>query len=126
MAGKEGSKYYDIFLDYSIFLKYKNDEVPVLTPEHFNLLLQIEELGSISSSAKELGISYRKAWELIKQAEERLGFSLVFKHRGGRSGGMTELTDDGRRLAASYRQLRLEFNESVKRVVKDFFSHINV
>ena len=46
MAGPKGSKYYNINLDFSIFLKHREDGNPVLTEEHFELLVIIGELGS--------------------------------------------------------------------------------
>ena len=53
MAGTKGSKYYDIFLDFAIFLKHKEDGNPVLTEEHFELLLNIAEVGSLGSLSRE-------------------------------------------------------------------------
>lgn len=125
MAGPKGSKYYDIFLDYEIFLKNKNEGHEVLTQEHFNLFMCIEELGSLVAASERLGMSYRKAWELVRQAESTLGFALIEKHRGGRDGGRSTLTDDGKNLIDAYRALRQEFDSSVKRIVKDFFQTIN-
>lgn len=125
MAGSKGSKYYDIFLDFSIFLKNKNDGHPVLTEEHFELLLNIGEFGSLVASAEKMKISYRKAWELVRQSEKTLGFSLIEKHRGGRDGGNSVLTADGLKLVEAYKELRIEFDTTVKRIVKDFFQSIN-
>jgi len=125
MAGPKGSKYYDIFLDFSIFLKHKEDGHPVLTEEHFELLLHIGELGSLAASAEKMKISYRKAWELVRQSEKTLGFQLIEKHRGGRDGGNSVLTTEGKKLIDAYRELRVEFDTSVKRIVKDFFQTIN-
>jgi len=62
---------------------------------------------------------------LVRRAEEDIGFPLVSKSRGGSDGGKSELTPDGKQLVDAYRQLRNEFNESVKRVVKNFFQTIN-
>ena len=125
MAGSKGSKYYDIFLDFAIFLKHKDDGHPILTEEHFELLLNIGELGSLAASAEKMEISYRKAWELVRQSEKTLGFALIEKHRGGKDGGNSELTIEGKRLIDAYKSLRVEFDASVKRIVKDFFHTIN-
>ncbi len=125
MAGTKGSKYYDIFLDFAIFLKHKEDGHPVLTEEHFELLLYIAELGSLAASAEKMKISYRKAWELVRQSEKTLGFQLIEKHRGGRDGGNSNLTEEGQKLMEGYKALRVEFDASVKRIVKDFFQTIN-
>ncbi len=125
MAGPKGSKYYDIFLDFSIFLKHKEDGHPILTEEHFELLLSIGELGSLAASAEKMKISYRKAWELVRQSEKTLGFQLIEKHRGGKDGGNSVLTGEGKNLMEAYKELRFEFDSSVKRIVKDFFHKIN-
>lgn len=125
MAGPKGSKYYDVFLDYIIVLRQRNSNEPILTQEQLNLFLNIDELESIAASAKKMEISYRKAWELVRRAEEELGFTLVKKYRGGSEGGKTELTSDGKQLVEAYRQLRHEFDGSVKRIVKNFFQTIN-
>jgi len=125
MAGPKGSKYYDVFLDYSIFLSREESKELVLTHEQFQLLLLIEEFGSLTAAAKKMDISYRKAWELVRQSELKLGFTLIDKSRGGRDGGHSTLNPDGKLLVDAYRQLRDEFDESVKRVVKKFFQTIN-
>lgn len=125
MAGSKGSKYYDIFLDFSIFLKHKEDGHPILTEEHFELLLDINDLGSLAASAEKMKISYRKAWELVRQSEKTLGFQLIEKHRGGKDGGNSTLSPDGKLLIEAYKELRYEFDSSVKRIVRDFFQAIN-
>jgi molybdate transport system regulatory protein len=125
MAGPKGSKYYDIFLDFAIYLKHNRDDHPVLTEEHFELLLYVGELGSLVASAEKMKVSYRKAWELVRQSEKTLGFQLIEKHRGGRDGGNSVLTKDGKKLIEAYKELRVEFDSSVKRIVKDFFQTIN-
>jgi molybdate transport system regulatory protein len=125
MAGPKGSKYYNIYLDFSIYLKNREDGNPVLTEEHFELLLNIGELGSLAATAERMQISYRKAWGLLRQSEQTLGFPLIEKHRGGRDGGNTLLTEEGKNLVESYKALRVEFDSSVKVFVKNFFHRIN-
>ncbi|MBU4191881.1 MAG: LysR family transcriptional regulator, partial [Proteobacteria bacterium] len=46
------------------------------------LLQHIERLGSLRKAAEELGMSYRRAWGKLKNAEERIGHPLVEKVRG--------------------------------------------
>ena len=125
MAGHKGSKYYDVYLDYSIVLKHRLSHFPILSQEQLLLLLYISELHSIAASAKRMGVSYRKAWDMVRHAEAALGFPLVSKSRGGSEGGKSELTPDGKLLVNAYIQLRDEFDESVKRVVQKFFQTIN-
>lgn len=46
------------------------------------LLQHVEELGSLRKAAAELGMSYRRAWGKLKNAEERIGQPLVEKTKG--------------------------------------------
>jgi molybdate transport repressor ModE-like protein len=61
----------------------------------------------------------------VRQSEQNLGFTIISKSRGGKNGGSSVLTPDGKLLANAYRQLQADFNSSVKRVVKEFFQTIN-
>ena len=64
----------------------EKDGEPVFGLGRFLLLEKIESSGSISSAAKELGYSYKKAWSFINLMEKRFGFELVSKKIGGRYG----------------------------------------
>jgi len=70
-----------------------------------SLLEKIDEKGSVSSATRELGMSYRYALHRITVAEERLGIVLVSRRRGGRRGGWSSLTEEGRRYLEEYRRL---------------------
>jgi len=124
MAGPKGSKYYDVFLKYHINLETVDDNT-ILDREGFDLLNIIREKGSLSAAASEMGISYRKAWGMIKDVETKLGFSLVLKHRGGSEGGYTELSQEGNDLVNAYNELTDQFNVSMKEVTRKFFWSIN-
>ena len=124
MAGHKGSKYYDIFLRYEIWLE-KMDSGKVLTGEGFGLLLEIEKSGSLVAAANNLSISYRKAWGLLREIEEHLGFHLVEKTRGGASGGRTVLSPEGSELLIAYRALHNETDIAMKNIAKVFFRRIN-
>lgn len=124
MAGPKGSKYYNVFLKYYINLETL-DEATILDREGFDLLNAVRETGSLSSAASRLRISYRKAWGIIKEVEEKLGFRLVDKHRGGAQGGHTELTREGNELMDAYNELTSQFNASMKEITRKFFWSIN-
>ncbi|MEZ7885002.1 MAG: LysR family transcriptional regulator [Bacteroidales bacterium] len=125
MAGNIGSKYYDIFLDYRIWLT-KTDKGEVLNHYHFVLLEAINRKQSILLAAEELVISYRKAWGMVKEMEEHLGFPLVNSQRGGKEGSSTSLSEDGLRLLNAYITLKDEMDAMFKENVRKFFHSINV
>jgi N-terminal domain of molybdenum-binding protein len=64
------------------------------------LLEGIEACGSIKGAAEMLGMSYRAAWGKLKASEEALGFALVEKIGGNKSG--CRLSPEGRALAEAY------------------------
>ncbi len=124
MAGSQGDKYYDVFLKYRLWLSTK-DGIGILGEGRLALLKEIDKTGSLKAAADNLSISYRKAWGNIKHAEEMLGFVLVEKHRGGKSGGKSQLTDEGRNLLNAYDELKEDFETSIKEITRKFFRKIN-
>jgi len=77
------------------------------------LLEAIDRCGSINQAAKEIDISYRKAWGYIKAMEERLGFRLIERQTGGRNGGGAVLTEDAREFLIKYESLETGIQELV-------------
>ncbi len=75
------------------------------------LLRRIDETHSITLAAREVGISYRNAWDRVKGMEEKLHRPLVLTKVGGKVGGGAALTEEGRRLLKEFRKTRkLLFN----------------
>ena len=68
------------------------------------LLLNVERYGSLNKAAKEMQMSYSKAWKLISKTEEALDIKLMIKKRPSGS----ELTDQGKLLAKTYTSLSTE------------------
>jgi len=82
------------------------------------LLREIERTGSISSAAKNLGISYKKAWQYIKAMEERLGIKLVESKKGGVKGGGSKLTPEAKKLLKEFEKILKEFEKTKKKMEK--------
>jgi molybdate transport system regulatory protein len=123
MAGPKGSKYYDIFLRHQVELVSAG--TTIINEEAFRLLDEIEKGHSIVSAARNMDISYRKAWGLIRDIEYNLGFNLVGKMRGGKAGGRTTFTPEGLELMDAYRKLVSELQSTDKEAVKTFFRKLN-
>lgn len=84
------------------------------------LLEAIDRYGSINQAAKEINISYRKAWGYIKAMEERLGIQLIERKTGGRYGGGASLTDAARGFIRKYRELE----EGINGIVDERFENV--
>lgn len=75
------------------------------------LLRRVAETHSLTQAAKEVGISYRNAWDRVKVMEEKLHRRLVETKVGGKTGGGATLTEDGSHLLKEFRKTRkLLFN----------------
>lgn len=85
------------------------------------LLDAIDTYGSINRAAKEIDISFRKAWGHIKAMEERLGIKLVERRAGGKNGGGAALTDDARKFLKQYKLMEDGIREIVDKRFKEIF-----
>lgn len=86
---------------------------PVFGRGRLLLLKEIKRHGSISRAAREVSISYRKAWSYIKAMEERLGIRLVARHAGGKNGGGATLTHEATEFLGRYEEMESGVREMV-------------
>jgi molybdate transport system regulatory protein len=91
------------------------DGEPVFGQGREDLLLLVRKTGSINAAAKEMGISYRKAWSHIDAMEKRLGFPLVIRRKGGAGGGASALSPQAAALLEKFHALKKDFNDMVNR-----------
>ncbi len=87
----------------------------------FRLLKLIEKTGSLHQAAMEMKMSYRKAWVTIHSIEEKLGFPLLDKHVGGRSGGGSTITAAGTEFMKHYEGFRSDVKVSLEEVYQKHF-----
>ena len=81
---------------------------PALTEAGADLLEQIEICGSLSEAARRLRFSYRRAWMLLDAMNTRWPSPVVRTATGGHHGGGATLTDLGRHVLKTYRDLQLQ------------------
>jgi molybdate transport system regulatory protein len=74
-------------------------------PGKIALLEAIQRTGSITSAAKALKMSYRRAWLLVDETNRCLTSPAVASASGGERGGGTTLTPAGMELVRRYRAL---------------------
>lgn len=67
-------------------------------PALLKLLKQIGECGSVRQACIKADISYNSAWRMIARAEKQLGYRIVKRQTGGKSGGGTVITTRGEKL----------------------------
>lgn len=79
-------------------------EGEVMGPGKAELLERIDRCGSIAAAGREMGMSYRRAWELVGTLNAMFRAPLVDSTRGGPGGGGAVLTQAGREVLELYRR----------------------
>lgn len=97
----------------------ENENGPFLAEGRISLLKLIVQTGSISKAAKEMKMSYKKAWELVNSMNKNSKKDLLSKSIGGKSGGGTTLTDYGHEVIKKFEILNLRSQEAVELIMKD-------
>jgi len=74
-------------------------------PGKIALLDAIAKEGSISAAARALGMSYRRAWELVAELNQIFTTPVVERVTGGSGGGGARLTELGEALLVGFREI---------------------
>lgn len=92
-----------IKIDFRIWFFINNDKL--LGKGRIELLERIQETGSIAQAARAMKMSYRQAWQMVKEMNERAGSLLVEKQLGGKSGGGSLVTVKGVELIVAFHSM---------------------
>lgn len=90
----------------------------------YYLLKNIQITSSLSQAALELRMSYRQAWGLIKECEERLGFDLIERQAGGASGGYSVLTPEGEKFLFWFAGLHDEISKAIEKIYSEKYEKL--
>jgi len=89
-----------------------------LGSDRIRLLEMIDTLGSITKAAKAVGISYKTAWDTMDAINNLSDKPLFVRTAGGKSGGGTRLTDEGREVIRKYRVIEEEHSRFLADISK--------
>lgn len=84
------------------------------------LLILIQETHSVRSACRHIALSYSKAWNMLNQLEQELGYVVVERQHGGSNGGKTYLTKKGLDFLGKFQQ----FEQNVRQYAKDEFERL--
>lgn len=76
---------------------------------------------SVRMASNLMGISYSKAWKMIKKMEEGSGYTMVRCQQGGKDGGKAELTEDAVLLLKKYRLFEKRLKEEAEKIYDEIF-----
>ncbi len=97
----KGTTSLGVFLP-QLTLRIKKEKV-FFGPGIASLLECIENVDNVRRASESMGISYSKAWKILRTAEDELGILLVERRQGGKDGGHAGLTKRGKALLTAYR-----------------------
>lgn len=83
-------------------------------PGKVDLLEQVKESGSIAEAGRTLGMSYKRAWQLISTMNDAFKTPVVVTSRGGASKGGAILTAFGEDLLKRYRRVQMQTERAVE------------
>ncbi len=86
------------------------DGLKFFGPGPAELLEGIKREGSLAKSAKQMGMSYKKAWDIVQSLNKLTKNKFVESHKGGEEGGRTVLTRHGKNFVSQYRILEKKLN----------------
>lgn len=84
-----------------------------LGPGKIELLERIAENGSIAAAGRSMGMSYRRAWELVSATSAIFGSPVVEAQIGGRNGGNAKLTELGAEVVSRFRTIEREAEQTL-------------
>lgn len=87
----------------------------------YQLLLAVQETGSLRQAALSMHMAYTKAHKLIAAAEKAYHTKLLTPTIGGSLGGGSTLTEEGKELIQKYARYRKESKEANARIYHQIF-----
>lgn len=89
-------------------------------PGKILLLRAIAAEGSLSLAARRIGMSYRRAWDLLSDLNEAFARPMATTAVGGRRGGGARLTAQGEKLVRAFEKLERGVRPLARRTFDDF------
>lgn len=106
---------------FDLFPVVAADDNPRSNGKVFQLLKAVRETGSLHRAAREIGLSYRHAWGVMRSWEEMLGRSMLDMERGRGA----SLTLFGERLLRAEGRLRDSIDPVVQKAMVDFLADLD-
>ncbi|HEX4846353.1 MAG TPA: hypothetical protein VFV26_09050 [Geothrix sp.] len=85
-----------------------------------DLLEAIGQTGSISAAARQLDMSYRKAWLMVDEMNQCFRSPVVLAAKGGSRGGGAQVTALGEEALARFRQIQAKASAAIAAEVRAF------
>ena len=84
------------------------------------MIERIGKTGSISAAARAMGMSYRRAWQLVEALNQDFRQAVVTTAIGGTRGGGARVTPFGQEIVRQYRALEAKASSAITSDLKRF------
>jgi molybdate transport system regulatory protein len=99
---------------------------PAIGPGKAELVARIRDTGSISAAAREMGMSYRRAWMLVAALNASFREPVIVAETGGRRGGGARVTPFGEDVLAEYLAIEDKAASAIASDLESFRRHLKV
>ena len=97
---------------------------PVIGPGKAELIERIARTGSISGAARAMGMSYRRAWQLVEALNAAFKEPVVTTAVGGSRGGGAKVSAFVNRLEAAFRAMEQKASAAIAGDLARFEAHL--
>jgi molybdate transport system regulatory protein len=105
-------------------IRISHGKLTAMGPGKADLLDAIAESGSISAAAKQMHMSYRRAWELVSAMNQCFIDPLVVSSAGGIHGGGAHLTSLGTHILMCFRSIEKKTQEAARDELRQITSRL--
>ena len=98
---------------------------PAIGPGKAELIERIGATGSISAAARAMGMSYRRAWQLVEALNRDFRQPVVTTAVGGTRGGGAQVTPFGRRVVVAFRAMEGKASSAIAADLRRFQRYIS-
>jgi molybdate transport system regulatory protein len=108
-----------------LMLRVLGKRAAAIGPGKAELIERIAATGSISAAAREMGMSYRRAWQLVEALNKDFREPVVVTAIGGRRGGGARVTPFGKEVASQFRQMEEKASAAITADLRRFARYIS-
>jgi molybdate transport system regulatory protein len=105
-------------------LRILGEDSPAMGPGRAALIAHIERTGSISAAARAMGMSYRRAWQLVEALNVSFAEPVVITAVGGKRGGGAQVTAFGQRLLKCYHEMEDKASAAIAPDLKGLLAYL--
>jgi molybdate transport system regulatory protein len=106
----------------SLSIRIDLDTEARIGPGKIQLLESIQACGSISAAGRAMGMSYKRAWDLVDEINRICRRVAVERQIGGKNGGGAILTPFGRSLVVRYRKIERSVESAARKVLLELLA----